>query len=122
MIYHFLLLGVLSTVVDYGVYILLLSVGVDYKVAIVLGYSLGLMVNFILGRKMVFTQGRKVAHLQDELLGIIAIAILGVGLNILIVYLLGFAWFDMDLSWARVCAIGVVFFWNYLMRKWFIYH
>ncbi len=121
MLYKFLLLGILSTVIDYAVYASLLSVGVYYMIAIVLGYSLGFTINFFLGRKLVFIHGRKVKHLQHELLGTIAIAILGVGLNILIVYLLSFAFFDIDVLYARVCAIGIVFFWNYMMRKWFVY-
>ena len=121
MIYHFLLLGILSTVIDYIGYLSLLSMGVDYRIAIVLGYSLGLMINFILGRTVVFTHGRKVKYLHHELLGIISIAIVGAGLNILIVYLLSFVLFTLDPSLSRVFAIGVVFFWNYMMRKWFIY-
>jgi len=122
MIYHFLLLGILSTVIDYIGYISLLSMGVDYRIAIVLGYSLGLIINFILGRTVVFTHGRKIKYLHHELLSIISIAIVGAGLNILIVYLLSFVLFTLDPSLSRVLAIGVVFFWNYMMRKWFIYH
>ncbi len=121
MIYHFLLLGILSTVIDYIGYISLLWMGADYRIAIVLGYSLGLMINFILGRTVVFTQGRKVRYLHHELLGIVSIAIVGVGLNILIVYLLSFVLFSLDPSLSRVFAIGMVFFWNYMMRKWVIY-
>lgn len=118
----FLWLGVVSTLVDYAVYSLLLLAGIDYVAAIVIGYSAGLVTNFWLGRRYVFTAGVKVKSSREEFLAVSAIAVVGMLINIVIVKLLSYSWFAFDPLFSRIVGIGTGFFWNFFARKWFVYH
>lgn len=119
----FLLLGVVSTLIDYMIYTLAIENGVLYIYAIILGYSIGLLVNFIVGRYYVFTNGIKVKNSYVEFLWIVLIAIGGVLINIFIVKYLSYSnSFALDPLLSRVIAIAIVFFWNYFCRKYFVYH
>lgn len=119
---NFLLLGVLSTLVDYAVYSLLLMVGVDFVTAIIVGYGTGLWVNYYIARHYIFTSGTKVNSVRTEFVAVVLIAFAGALLNIAIVKLLSYSLWQIDPMLSRVVAIGIVFFWNYFARKRFIYH
>lgn len=118
----FLMLGVLSTLVDYAVYSLLILTGLDYVAAIILGYSTGLWVNYEIGRRYIFTAGRKVESTHAEFIAVAAIAVVGALLNVGIVKLLSYSLWQIDPLLSRIVAIGIVFFWNYLARKFWVYH
>lgn len=118
----FFLLGAASTLIDYTVFALLISLGIDYVVAIILGYSAGLLANYHLGRSYIFVDGTKMTSSHAEFIAVSAIALVGGLLNIVIVKLLSFSLGQMDPMLSRVVAVGIVFFWNYFARKRFIYH
>jgi len=118
----FLLLGVLSTVIDYLIYLFLVSVSVDYVIAIVVGYSSGLLANYYIGRNYIFTSGTKFRSSHREFIAVVLIAIVGMVLNIAIVKALSYSLWNLDLMYSRIVAIGIVFFWNYFLRKIFVYH
>ncbi|MEA3523353.1 MAG: GtrA family protein [Campylobacterota bacterium] len=118
----FLFLGVLSTGVDYLMYSLLILLCIDYVIAIVVGYSAGLIVNYHIGRQYIFTSGTKLKNTHREFIAVVLIAIVGMLLNIAIVKVLSYSFWDIDPLYSRIAAIGFVFFWNYFLRKIFIYH
>lgn len=118
----FVLLGAVSTLADYSLFMLLLALNVDYVPSIVLGYSLGLAVNFAAGRKYIFTGGRKLERTHSEFVAVAVIALFGLLINIAVVKLLSFGVWRADPLHARVVAIGAAFFWNYAARKLFVYH
>ncbi len=120
--HKFLLLGALSTAVDYLIFSLLIYLEVNYIIAIVAGYSLGLAVNYTLARNYIFTDGTKLKSSTHELLAVVFIGITGVLLNIAIVNLLSYSLASLDPLHSRAIAIAVVFFWNFYARKWFVYH
>jgi putative flippase GtrA len=117
----FLLLGVLTTGIDYAVYTLFILLNIDYVLAIIFGYSTGLLANYAIGRKYIFTEGTKLKSSHREFVAVVLIAIVGMLLNIFIVKLLSYTLFDLGLLYSRVIAIGFVFFWNYFLRKIFVY-
>lgn len=118
----FLLLGVLSTIIDYGVYSFLIILGLDYVLAIFIGYGLGLLANYYIGRRYIFTSGTKMTSTHKEFMAVVGIAIIGMLLNVVIVKLLSFTLMQMDPLYSRIIAIVLVFFWNYFLRKIFVYH
>jgi len=118
----FLLLGVVSTLIDYLLYSLLVLIGVDYVVSIIAGYSTGLAANYFLGRRYIFTAGRKLQTPHGEFIAVIMIAVAGVLLNIGIVKFLSYSLWHFDPLLSRVIAIGIVFFWNFGARKFWVYH
>ena len=117
----FLLLGAFTTLVDYALYSLLILFGIDYVIAVVAGYSLGLFANYTLGRKYIFMAGTKLKSTHREFVAVVAIAVMGMLINIAIVKALSYSLWHIDPLFSRIVAIGVTFFWNYFMRKLFVY-
>jgi len=119
---NFLLLGILSTLIDFALYSLLVTVGVDYVFAIVAGYGAGLASNYVIGRRYIFTDGSKMQTSHGEFTAVALIAVAGALLNIAIVKLLSYSLWQFDPLLSRAAAIGIVFFWNFGARKLWVYH
>jgi len=119
---QFLLLGLFSTAIDYIIYSLLILLSVYYVIAVIVGYSLGLLFNYHMGRKYIFTKGIKLKNRHYEFFSVATIAFVGMLLNIIIVKLLSYMLFSLNPLYSRIIAIGIVFFWNYFLRKIFVYH
>ena len=116
---YFLYIGVLATIVDYSIYILLVYNEIfSYNVSIIVGYSIGFVISFFLTRRYAFKRIR-IEKAQHELLAVIFVTLIGLLINIGIVNIL--IGFDSNSYFARIIAIGVVFFFNYFVRKRFIY-
>jgi putative flippase GtrA len=118
----FLLLGVLSTAIDYVIYSLLVTLNIDYVIAILVGYSAGLLANYYIARNYIFTSGTKLGSSKKEFIAVVLIAIVGMLLNMVIVKILSYSVWTINPLYSRVVAIGIVFFWNYFLRKIFVYH
>ena len=118
----FLFLGAATTAIDYAVYSLCIVMGMHYVPAIVLGYGAGLWANFIVGRRFIFTRGIKVSSAHTEFLAVVSIAVGGVLINIIIVKMLSDMLLALNPLVSRVVAIVIVFFWNFFMRKKYVYH
>ena len=121
-VHKFFLLGIISTLVDYILYSIAILFDSNYILAIILGYSAGLITNYILGRKFIFTSGHKLKNSKREFIAVFVIAILGAFFTIIIVKVLSYSSFQMDPLLSRPIAIAIVFFWNYLARKLFVYN
>ena len=118
----FLLLGVLSTAIDYIIYSFLLMLNIDYVIAIFVGYSVGLLANYYVARNYIFTSGTKLGSSKKEFIAVVLIAIIGMLLNMAIVKILSYSVWNFNPLYSRIIAIGIVFFWNYFLRKIFVYH
>jgi putative flippase GtrA len=118
----FLLLGVLSTAIDYVVYSLLIIFDINYIIAILVGYSMGLLANYYIARRYIFTEGTKLKNSHREFVAVVSIAVVGMLLNMAIVKFLSYSFWHIDPLYSRIVAIGIVFFWNYFLRKIFVYH
>ncbi|MCH9813521.1 MAG: GtrA family protein [Epsilonproteobacteria bacterium] len=116
---RFLVVGIVSTFVDYLFYSLLIYFQLlPTTYAIAIGYLFGFLLSFFLTRSYVFSE-IKVDKIHREFIIVFVIAFVGLLLNILIVKAL--AYVGTDLYSARVVAIGIVFFFNYYVRKVFVY-
>ena len=118
---RFFLLGIVTLLVDYSIYSLMLMVNVNYVIAIIIGYSSGFVVNFYGGRTHIFTLGTKADRFTIELSAVFLIALVGLGINIIIVNVLSYSFFTLNPYFSRVIGIGTAFFWNYAARKIFVY-
>jgi len=121
-VHKFLLLGLLSTLIDYILYSLLIVVEINYIIAIIAGYSVGLLANYYLGRRFIFTSGHKLKSTKHEFLAVVGIAIMGALFTMGIVKVLSYSIWHMDPLLSRIIAIIIVFFWNYFARKILVYH
>jgi len=121
-VHKFLLLGVLSTLIDYILYSIAIMLGVNYIIAIILGYSTGLLANYIIARNFIFTSGHKLKSSKHEFIAVVVIAVFGALFTMAIVKILSYSLFHMDPLLSRLIAIVIVFFWNYFARKLFVYN
>ena len=121
-VHKFFYLGIVSTLIDYLLYSIAILLGANYILAIILGYSAGLIANYTLGRKFIFTSGHKLKNSKHELGAVTVIAILGALFTIVIVKTLSYSSLHMDPLLSRPIAIAIVFFWNYLAIKLFVYN
>lgn len=119
---RFLFLGAASTIVDYLIFSLLIVLGIHYLVAVAVGYTIGFIFNFIVGRSVVFKNGSKLQSFTHELAAVSFITVIGLGLSLVLMYLLSEACCELDPFIARLITIVVVFFYNYIVRKIFVYH
>ena len=119
---RFLFLGAGSTIVDYVIFTILLTLGMHYLGAVAIGYTIGFVFNFVLGRSMVFKDGSKVDSFTHELTIVSIITLFGLALSLFLMYMLSEACCTLDPLIARLITIGVVFFYNYISRKIFVYH
>lgn len=117
----FLAVSVAATTLDFALYALLLLWGVHYAIAVILGYSTGFALHFYLSRRFVFRQGVKAATFQAELVRTSAVTAGGLGVNLLVLYLLHHLG-GADPYLSRIAALILAFIWNYVGRKRFVYH
>ena len=86
--------------------------------ATTIAFTLGIIVNFITSTLWVFDSSARRRHVEMGLF--LLVGVTGLGLNALIV------WFGHEVLgiWAMVAKListAVVFFWNYLLRRYLIY-
>ncbi len=128
--FRYLFVGGIATVVDW-----LLSFGAErlfatvtsldpqvvYILATTVGFSGGLVTNFLLSRAFVFaTQQARAKTKGGEFLGHFTVGALGLGMSYLIVWA-GTSFILDNYMLFRIIATVVVFVWNYLARKFFVY-
>ena len=126
-IVRFGIVSVLATIVDYAVLIAVRKTlpyqPVYYSIALALGYLAGTIVHFYLSRRLVFKPTR--LHIGLEFLLVMLVATIGLVLTeIIAVPLQGYLQSKLPFSdvIAKTVALVVVFCWNYLSRRYLIYH
>ncbi len=121
----YLIVGGIATLVEWGLYYLFDPVAhLNTYLATALAFILSTLANWGAGRLLTFRHAQR-PKLVKELAMIYAAAVIGLGLNELIMYLMlhfvvpGQTDFQKMLS--KVVATGLVFFWNFFIRKLVIY-
>ena len=128
--FRYLFVGGIATVVDwalsFGAEKLFASVTsfqaqIVYIFATTVGFAGGLATNFILSRALVFaTQEARAKTKLGEFMGHFTVGAIGLGLSYLIVWA-GTTLIVDNYMLFRIIATVVVFVWNYLARKFFVY-
>lgn len=127
--FRYLFVGGVATVVDW-----LLSFGGErlfsltglheqfvYILATTLGFCGGLVTNFLLSRAFVFaTKQARAKSRAGEFLGHFMVGAIGLGMSYLIVFA-GTTLITDNYMLFRIAATIIVFIWNYLARKFFVY-
>lgn len=116
--------GGLAFVVDFGVFSLALYYyEIHYLIANLIGLMAGNVVNYLLSLGWVFSaEKRKMEkHRLLEIVVFVIISLVGVGLNELLMFLLvGYGNFNEMLS--KIVAAGIVLIYNFLARKFILFH
>lgn len=111
--------AVVAAGVDTGVLWLLSGpLKVHYSIAAAAGFLCGLVVNFLLARRFVF--GATKLRSTAEFASYAVIGLVGVGLTEFILYV-GIEGFGAAVLMAKAVALLIVFFWNFLARRYLIY-
>lgn len=110
------LVSVVALVVDFGGMVLLVELlSVHYLVAATVSFTAGLIVNYVLSRLWVFNESRYRSK-AGEFIAFSLIGIVGLLLNNGIIWL-SVEHVGMHYAVSKVIATGVVFFWNFGLRK-----
>lgn len=120
----YLVVGLLATIVEWGVFYALDYLQVmHYLISVTIAYIISTFANWFFGKVMLFHEKQ---NIWKELGKIYATSVIGLLLNWLIMWfavdclrMLGFA--GVPEMIAKIIATGIVFFWNFIIRKFFIY-
>jgi putative flippase GtrA len=116
-IIRFGLVGTSGMLLDYGTtffckeYLLM-----DKYVANFFGFAVAATSNYLLNRIWVFSEHAR-SH-RKQYTGFIGIALIGLGLNSAIIWLLTDKLFNLNFYIAKGIAIGIVFIWNFSLNYW----
>ena len=111
----YLLVGGIALSADFIVFLSLLQAGII--VAVVVGFFVGTLVNYVLSKFLAFRGGR--FGTSNEIVRLFAVALVGVALTLgLVMALTGLGFIPVA---AKLIATVMVFAWNYLGRRIFVF-
>lgn len=113
----YLVVGGIATIVEW-VFFWLFDHWMHYALATALAFVISTFANWLAGRILVFKKSEQ--SLAAELAQIYGASVAGLLMN------LGIMWVAVEMFGipemaAKIIATGIVFFWNFLIRKLFIY-
>ncbi len=113
------IVGVISTLLDYGLMILFKELlGIYYVAASTLSYLISLVFNYFASMKYVF-HGKEGRDKKKEFLLFTVLCLLGMGLNQLVLWLI-VEQLSVDYRISKLFATAVVMVWNFVTRKIFL--
>ena len=112
----YLIVGGLSFLADFVVFLRLLPAGTG--VAVIIGFCVGTATNYVLSRWLAFSGGR--FGRRSEIIRLTAVALVGVALTLLII--MGLMRLGLGSVAAKIIATPIALGWNYLARRWFVFY
>ncbi len=118
-IVNFGLVGVIATAIEYILLIILKEIfKIDVLIASGIAFTISLLFNYILSIKYVFVDKKEMSKAK-EMTGFFITALIGLGINQLMMYVL------VDLVsiyylFAKVISTGIVMVWNFVSRHLFL--
>lgn len=120
--FRYLFVGGIAAVADFGVLFLLTDfVHIHHLVSAIFAFVAGLITNFILSKLLVFKKNEARVNSFFEFVSYAIIGVIGLGLTELIIFLFTDHFKLIHYMLSKIIATIVVFVWNYLARKLFIY-
>jgi len=117
---RYFFVGGVAAFVDITVFIVLINLaGLHYLWAGAVGFTIATWVNYELSVRHVFASGARFSR-RAELTAVYVVSGLGLIWHQLVLYVAVDA-AGLNVYLAKICAIGLVFFWNYLSRKHFVF-
>ncbi len=117
--------GGVSALIEWGLFSLLEYLfNIPYLLATILAFIASTTTNWYLGRVFTFKESAYTEKRTKELFLVFLVSVIGLGFNLLLMYLFVDVFgmnTNMLKSLAKVLATGIVFVWNYLSRKLWIY-
>lgn len=112
--------SVIALVVDFSSMMLMHSLGINYLLATTLAFLFGLVTNYVISNRLVF-KNPKINNSQILFIAFGLVGVIGLIINDFII------WFthselQLNLVLSKIIAVTIVFFWNFLARRNFLYH
>ncbi|MDX1665932.1 MAG: GtrA family protein [Saprospiraceae bacterium] len=112
---RFAMTGAVATAVDYLLYLLLVSYFFSPVVSNLISFSIAVVLNFLMQKRFVFLLQRS---FSSALLGSLLVSAGGLTLSTAIIYALSQStFFDQRQYITKLCATGVVFFYNFYLKR-----
>jgi len=113
--FKFALTSLVATVIDYGLYMILVYQFFTPVVANTIAYTIAVIINFTLQKKFVFSMEREAKRV---FLLAVGVSVIGLGWSNLIIWTLTQYLFFMEYQFlTKLIATGLVFFWNFYMKR-----
>lgn len=115
----YLVVGALATVVEWGAFYLFdVIFGIHYTFSTTLAFAVSTFSNWGFGKLILFRQ--KSQNVAGEIFKIYLISIIGLLMNIAIMFV-AIEKIGISDMLSKIIATGIVFVWNFLIRKFWIY-
>lgn len=119
-LFGYLIVGGLATIVEWaGFWLFSEKLSIEYLLATALAFAISTFANWLFGRLLVF-RGKQQQSLLREILSVYLASIVGLLLNLIIMFLLVQLLGAEKMS-AKMATTVLVFMYNYLVRKLIIY-
>jgi putative flippase GtrA len=114
---RYLIMAVIIVCIEYGSYLGMLGVHLNYLVAVPLSMAVGIVLNWYFSRVFVFKNRRHAPH--KEFMLVLAASLAGAALQTFVTYVV--VQMQGTPALGKLVAIVVTFFWNYFIRKRYIF-
>ena len=115
----YLFVGAISTIIEWiFFYVLNSALNINYLLATSFAFIFSTFGNWFLGRVLIFKN--KNLYLLKEILKIYFVSLIGLCLNLIIMFF-AIEKFNVKNIFAKILATGIVFAWNFLIRKYVVY-
>jgi len=117
---RYFFVGGAAALVDFGIFAALARVaGLPWFPVALFSFAVATGVNYVLSVRHVFDSGIRFSR-RNELMLVYLASGVGLGINQGMLWL-GIESAHIDMLLAKLCATGTVFFWNYGVRRYFIF-
>ncbi len=116
--------GGVAAIVEWLTFFLMDRIGVPYLLATIIAFIVATLVNWFLGRTFTFKNSAYKDDKAKEIFLVFFVSAIGLGFNLILMYLfVDVIGMNEGLlkTGAKVLSTGIVFVWNYLSRKIWIY-
>lgn len=119
-IIKYFFVGGTAAIVDVGLFFVFAKfLGFNYLIVGFFTFLIATFVNYYLSIKFVFKSGKKFKK-KEEVVLVYLVSASSLGLNLLLLYILH-EFVKLDVGLAKIIVTGLLFFYNYSIRKFFIF-
>ena len=118
--YKYIGVGSIAAFIDISIFTVFAKLlGFNYLIVALVSFTIATLVNYILSIKYVFKSGVRYSK-GTEIFAVYTVSLIGLVINEIILYAL----IDLllvEMIFSKIVATGIVFSWNYLIRKNYIF-
>lgn len=117
---HYFVVGAAAAAVDISFFLVFSTwLRFNYLLVGIVGFVIATLVNYALSIRWVFQSGQRFGR-HAEILSVYVVSAIGLGLHATILYW-AVARLDLPGIVGKIVATGLVFFWNYAARNYYVF-